>query len=554
MFPLPSSGNLVELICQQIERRGDRLAIRIPDMDGNSLLGEDSIRWRELGAQIAACQSGLQRLGLCVDDQVVVVLKPGLRLYTLTLALLASGMVPVFVDPGMGLKKVRQAMASVQPKLLVTSRSIQRLARWLPELRKVPSLVADGLTKQQNHLDQLYLPVNRTLPVCVARTQTDTGLITFTSGSTGAPKGSNRTHYSLIAQHFTLQAHLPANDNEMEMPCLPVLVIHNLCNGVGSILPRVPLNAQAAGDGVQLLSQMQEEGITRLACAPAFLNVIADTVLASGMSVPTLHTVAVGGATVSAALCDKVTRAFPQAEVHIVYGSTEAEPISSITLREWHRAPAVSGYRVGAAAHGCEILIANLVGQVTSEQALMAHRQPAGQVGEILVSGEHVLDSYYNNDAANAALKIPRVQGGVWHRTGDCGYLDDDGQLVLTGRLGDRLHWDGQWLDVYPVEQKLDALPGIQRSALIQVRQHRYVFLEAPNADRNRLHQQVSAVLESMACPPMTLIYLDAMPVDGRHNSKIDRPLLRERAARYRFRLRRRFLPVAGSQERRQLS
>ena len=549
MFPLPSTGNLVELICQQVERRGDALAIRIPDMDGNTLLGEDSISWRELGAQMAACQSGLQRFGLSVDDQVVVVLKPGLRLYTLTLALLASGMVPIFVDPGMGLKKVRQAMASVQPKLLITYRNIQRLARWLPELRKVPSLVVDGLPEQAHSLARLYSPVGQALPVCVPRDQTDIGLITFTSGSTGAPKGSNRTHYSLIAQHFTLQAHLPASDNEIEMPCLPVLVIHNLCNGVGSILPRVPLNAQAAGNGVQLLRQMQAEGITRLACAPAFLNVIADAALINGVSVPTLHTVAVGGATVSAALCDKVARAFPQTEVHIVYGSTEAEPISSITVREWHKAPAVSGYRVGAAAHGCEILIANLAGDVTSEEALMALRQPTGEVGEVLVSGEHVLDSYYNNDAANAALKIPRAQGGVWHRTGDCGYLDDGGQLVLTGRLGDRLHWDGQWLDVYPLERKLDRLPGVQRSALIQAREQHYLYLEAPGADPRALFESVSAALADMVCPPVKLICVDALPVDGRHNSKIDRPLLRERAARYRFRLRQRFLPVVGLRE-----
>ena len=173
-------------------------------------------------------------------------------------------------------------------------------------------------------------------------------------------------------------------------------------------------------------------------------------------------------------------------------------------------------------------------------------RQPAGEVGEVLVSGEHVLDSYYNNEAANAALKIPRPQGGVWHRTGDCGYLDESGQLVLTGRLGDRLYWNGLWLDVYPIERRLDRVPGIQRSALIQVRQHHYAFLEAPNADRNTLHKQIIDALTDMTCPPLTLIYLDAMPVDGRHNSKIDRPLLRERAASYRFRLRRRFLPVAG--------
>jgi len=109
-----------------------QLALRIPVMDGNTVVGVNSITWLQLGQRIASCQRGLNAAGLNTDDQVVVILQPSIDMYCLTLALLGSGMVPVFIDVSMGLHKIRQALSSVTPKLVLTHQRLFRIARWLP--------------------------------------------------------------------------------------------------------------------------------------------------------------------------------------------------------------------------------------------------------------------------------------------------------------------------------------------------------------------------------------------------------------------------------------
>ena len=66
-------------------------------------------------------------------------------------------------------------------------------------------------------------------------------LISFTSGSTGRPKGADRTHSILLAQHDALQAHAPGREGEIDMPCFPAVVLHNLSCGISSVVPPIDL-------------------------------------------------------------------------------------------------------------------------------------------------------------------------------------------------------------------------------------------------------------------------------------------------------------------------
>jgi olefin beta-lactone synthetase len=540
---------------------GNQLALRIPVMNGNTVVGQHSITWKELGQRIADCQRGLNTAGLRADDQVVVILQPSIDMYCLTLALLGAGMVPIFIDVSMGLRKIRQALKSVTPKLVVTHQSLYTIARWLPELRRQRFILAERDASHPDSLARLFQQSeaftksttshlhSRHLPKLAARPAGSLGLVTFTSGSTGAPKGSDRSHAHLIAQHLALQNHVPTLQHDVEMPCMPVLVLHNLCNGVPSILPEVALNAQQHADGAQLIQQINRDGITRIACAPALLSRLCEAALRDDLSAPSLRSIVVGGATVSEKLCEQVTRAFAHVETIIIYGSTEAEPIASIHVSDWLQQEAQKcaqmtpptkrqhdGYCVGAPAASTEVCVVATDAALTTEEQVAAALCGANQVGEILVRGQHVLKGYLNNPSANAALKIPCASGLVWHRTGDCGYLDSHGQLVLTGRLGDRLHWRQQHIDVYPYERQIDRLDAVQRSAFIQAGQRYYLIIES-RAAKTDLHKQVHALLAKSDLPPLTLITLtapNAMPVDGRHHSKIDRPLLRRRLRGWR--------------------
>lgn len=523
--------NFCTPIIEYANQHPEQTALVIPRMEGARCLFEERVSYGELLGRVARFQDGLKQAGFNNGDRVLVVLRPGVALYALTLALLASGMVPVFVDSGMPRRIVRAAIRAARVKAVVSHRKALRLAWLVPELRNLPRYGEEGRGIGCRPLDELMRrDTGVTLVSCHAD---DKGLITFTSGSTGIPKGANRTHGSLLAQHRAIRRHWPDQSGDIDMPCFPVLVLHNLCCGMTTVMPRTDLAAPGNVQGGAIIEQIRRHGVTRLSGAPAFIRQVAHAAAERPGQTASLREVVIGGATVSLALQTLLLRAFPAPiETRIVYGSTEAEPIADGTLAELHRCDDERGYPVGKVAEGCELAIVATDKALTTEQAVDDATLPAGQVGEILVRGEHVLRGYVDNPAADRENKIACQNGLVWHRTGDTGFIDDSGCLWLCGRLKDRLQVNGQPMDVLPLEKALDALAGVERAALVQI----------PNTDAIAVCLQGNQPLDGPLLEALVRwqqhyqlgalqVYALTIPTDRRHNSKIDRAAISQQLA-----------------------
>src|SRR5262249_55140868 len=97
---------------------------------------------------------------------------------------------------------------------------------------------------------------------------------------------------------------------------------------------------------------------------------------------------------------------------------------------------------------------------------------PPGEVGEIAVTGAHVLTGYLNDPEADRENKI-HDGGHVWHRTGDAAWLDSEGGLWLMGRVSARVRRAGDvWWGI-PAEVRALAVPGVTHAA----------YLGLPDAD-----------------------------------------------------------------------
>ena len=133
---------------------------------------------------------------------------------------------------------------------------------------------------------------------------------------------------------------------------------------------------------------------------------------------------------------------FPQAEITVVYGATEVEPISTVTTREMDLEDNAAmhsgrGLLVGRPVESLEVRIMDdcwgrAIGPL-SENEFDDLCRPSGEPGEIVVSGEHVLADYLSGNAT-AENKF-RVDQTTWHRTGDAGYFDHRGRLWLLGTM-----------------------------------------------------------------------------------------------------------------------
>ena len=532
--------NFAERFIHNSQSQPNKLALNISHMDKTMCMEEENLSYGELAECVKAYQALWRAKAWQRNDRIIVIIKPSSQLYAIALSLLALGMTPVFIDTGMGREKIKMAIKDANARAIISMKALLKWFWLIPPTWRLERLALDGkgmgfcsLTMQLNEVKDGF---KQDKIECVTQDDVYHGLISFTSGSTGRPKGADRTHYSLIQQHLAIRKHWPDNKTDIDCPCFPVMVLHNLSCGMTTVMPKVDLAQPAQVAPAQVIQQIKQHKITRLSGAPAYIQALVDYSIKHKECNESIKTLVVGGATVSVALAKGILIAFPNAYSRIVYGSTEAEPIASIEISSYlAHANQYDGYLVGKPAEQVSVLIANIPKGEITEQMLLKQRRENGEVGEILVSGEHVLKQYVDNPAANAENKIKRVQGiknnqqAVWHRTGDTGFLDSLGRLWLTGRVNDTLEVNNKIIQPYPLEQAIDELDGIVRSALIKFNHELYVFIETHfKINSPQVVDDIKKILTLTGITNAHIKTVKNIPVDGRHNSKIDRVALRK--------------------------
>jgi acyl-CoA synthetase (AMP-forming)/AMP-acid ligase II len=215
----------------------------------------------------------------------------------------------------------------------------------------------------------------------------------------------------------------------------------------------------------------------------------------------------------------------------MVYGSTEAEPIACIddgevSVTAGRRMRAGAGLLVGKPVPGCDVSVIRsqpgaALGPLTDE-AFAAICTLTGEIGEITVSGKHVLTSYADS-SRNAATKI-EVDGRIWHRTGDAGFLDGAGRLWLVGRCTAAIQDERGVVYPFQVEYALSGIIGINRAALISRHGRRVLVLEP--AGREFRSGCVSAATCIADNHIDSIVTVRRIPMDKRHDAKIDYPSL----------------------------
>jgi acyl-CoA synthetase (AMP-forming)/AMP-acid ligase II len=227
---------------------------------------------------------------------------------------------------------------------------------------------------------------------------------------------------------------------------------------------------------------------------------------------------------------DAIASVAERAQVVAVYGSTEAEPIAEIergdiTAADRDAMGRGAGLLAGRPVPSIDLrIIADRWGQPLGPwESDDLHREtlPNGSVGEIVVSGGHVLQGYLDG-LGDEETKI-HVDGRVWHRTGDAGYLDADGRLWLLGRCGAKVR-DAEGI-VYPfaVEAAASGVPDVNRTAFVLHDGRRVLVVETtgdPESTKARLRERLEWA--SVA----DLVTVARIPVDQRHNAKVDYPAL----------------------------
>jgi acyl-CoA synthetase (AMP-forming)/AMP-acid ligase II len=251
-----------------------------------------------------------------------------------------------------------------------------------------------------------------------------------------------------------------------------------------------------------------------------------------GTILPALRTVISAGAPVPRDVQRRVLALLGAgAQVHTPYGATEALPVATIGSDELLDLPD-DGICVGRPVPGVEVTLMRVVdgpvATLTPELAV-----PDGEIGEVVVRGPVVSRRYADRPEATAATRVD-WDGAPAHRMGDLASRDPDGRLWFAGRVSHVVPTaDGPRYSV-PCEEVLNRDPTVRRSALVGLGTgavRRPVLVVEPVRDtaptdalRDRLLGVAHADHRTRAV--QDLVFHPALPVDPRHNSKIDREAL----------------------------
>lgn len=474
----------------------------------------------------------LRAAGLREGDTVLVFHPMSSELYIALAALFRLGLVAMFIDPSAGQRYIDRCCLLRPPQAMIAGSKVHLLRLLSPALRRIPLKFSIG------HRVPGAVPLeqgcgrNYTRGICRC-TSDSPALVSFTSGSTGEPKAALRTHGFLLAQHRAIERNLELVSGEIELVALPVFVLANLASRVTSVVPDVDLRRPDAIKPAPVVNQILNYAITRTAAPPAFYERLVDHCERYELKLPSLKKIFTGGGPVSPRLMQQLQRVAPHATVNVVYGSTEAEPISRISVSEMQAAD-LQAMLLGhglLAGHPVPTIALRIVpdqwGRRMGPYSTPEFDRlclPAGRSGEIVVSGEHVLAGYLHS-CGNDENKI-RVDSVTWHRTGDAGYLDERGRLWLLGRCAARVA--DQRGALYPLGVESAALryDYVRRAAFSSHSGQRVLAIELR---KRAAKPDFASLLKSLAFAGVDHIRIvRRLPMDKRHNTKVDYTALRE--------------------------
>jgi len=480
------------------------------------------LRYAELNARVGRVAARLLERGVRPGERVLIFVPMSIELYVALLAVVRMGAVAVFVDAWADRRRLDAAVAAARPVAFLGTPRAHLLRLASPAVRRLALHVLVRRDFGAGAAGERQAPVADVAGTAHA-------LVTFTTGSTGRPKAAARSHGFLWAQHCALERHLGLDQADVDMPALPVFVLHDLATGCTCVLPDFDPRRPGEIDASAILEQMRDERVTTCSASPSFF----DTLLAERTGPLPLRALFTGGAPVLPALARRLA-SLPRTEARVLYGSTEAEPIASISARDMVAALDMPepGLCAGHPVDGIELRI------------VRAHDGPLelgadgwaewdvgpGETGEIVVAGEHVLPGYLDDPASDRENKV-RDGSRTCHRTGDAGRLDAQGRVWLMGRVRQRFEREGRVTWPLPVELAALRVAGVVHAAYIAApgeagAARAVLCVEAPDG-------VAEEAVRAAAAPASVdeVVVLPRIPRDLRHASKTDTGALLERLA-----------------------
>lgn len=418
--------------------------------------------WGEVAERSQRLAAALQTLGVEKGEAIATLATDSHEVVEAWYAASTVGAVRVGINFRYSAAEIAHILEDAQVKVLIVQGVCEDAFRSIPQAVR-DSITVIGFGSHGFDLDyETLLAGEDPLPHWVELSPDDCIAISYTTGSTGVPKGAVWSHGAVVAAELHTWLQAGGRHDDIFLHCLPaagvpiLLATWNVFSGATVVLMD-RFSARGA------LEAIQQERVTSVLWVPTMMIDVLNDPDIESFDLSSLRLVLYGSAPASPALVRKALETFG-CELQQWYGSTEG---------------AAGWYTILHHADHLEALrdrpeLLSSCGRPTLHTQLAVHGPddedlPAGEVGEICVRGEFVMAGYLRREAETA-----RTLAGGWLHTGDMGRLDPSGYLYLVDRKDFMIISGGY--NVYPVvvENVLSDHPGVKAVSVFGIPDERW--------------------------------------------------------------------------------
>ena len=508
-------------------------------------VGGTTVSWAALHRRVERLAAGLAASGVRPGQRVGLLVEPSADLTAAVYAVWRAGAVIVVADKGLGLRGMRRALRSAAVDHVVCSTAGLAAARLmgLPasriatgSVRAVPRRVLGAVSTLQQLED-----AGRDAPAPVVPSGDADCAVLFTSGATGPAKGVVYTRRQAAAQLALVRATYRLTAEDRLVAAFAPFALLGPALGIGTAVPDIDITAPGSLTATDLAAAVSAVGATVVFASPAALRRVVATAsdLTAGQrsALGGVRLLMSAGAPVPASLLESLREVLPSAESHTPYGMTEALPVTDVSAAEVAAAGSGEGVCVGRPLAGVDVRVSPLGPDGAADGELT---DTPGVTGEVCVRAPHVKDRY---DALWATERAASRPAG-WHRTGDVGHLDAAGRLWIEGRLPHVVTTADGPVTPVGIEQRAEQVPGVSAAAAVGVGPpggQVVVVVVVPDRTGGRRSSRrlrvagpdlADAVRAAAGVDVAAVLVAPRLPVDIRHQSKVDRRRVAQQASR----------------------
>lgn len=490
-----------------------------------------SITYKEFNEKAAILAANLKKKGIKPGDRIVVMIPISLSLYIIIFALIKLGAVIVFIDPWIGIKKIKESCKISRPKGFIGNIKANTLRILSKTFRKIPIKMTVTKTNAEfletiNRLDS-----NKKIKTKNYYKSDSLMFIRFTTGSTGKPKGVERTYGFTCKMIEAINDFFPIKKADVDLTTFPLNLFYDLTMGATALIPSISYGRIKKIKTEECIEQIVKCNVTTLSGSPFFLKEIINKCQDKNIKLKNLRFVFTGGGPTSINLIKQMKKTFPKAEIKIVYGSTESFPIAWIDIKEIiskleKQTMKGKGICLGKTHKNINVKIIKPTDQkikIETEKDWESILLKKHGIGEIIVTGPHVIKKYHEEkNMLFEKNKIIDNSKNIWHRTGDAGYLDGKNRIWLVGRKTNIFKIKNKKMASLMFEYVFDTIPEIEKTAVIKNNKLMILIQVKKDSMKKNIEKRVEKICKTNNFPIEKISFIDKIPLDERHNTKVD--------------------------------